>query len=255
MKKTLTLFTACFSFIFISCEREATGPEFRDLALQVSEHLLPGYFVTAIAFDSKGTAWMGTFKQGLIAWDDHATFYNAKNSALAYNSVRDVVVDGKNNKWIAISEVVDDPRIIRIDGEHWTVIDKSDFGFSLYYFGNLTVDTRGRLWASIDYSLSSLLSMARPNLIGFDGEAWTINNPVDETGAPLGYVWKVAADLAGNIWASLRGRDGCALAVYNGRQWFYNDADFPAMSIFEIAADNKNRIWLGTGDGIYLIVQ
>lgn len=103
--------------------------------------------------------------------------------------------------------------------------------------------------------LSSLWDKTRPNIIKYDGENWTINNPVDEKGESLGYVGKINIDLFGNIWASLQDREGLVLSVYNGIKWIYNDAGFPIDWISEIAIDKTNTVWLGTGDGIYLIKQ
>jgi hypothetical protein len=52
---------------------------------------MDGYFVTSIAFDSKGNAWIGTFKQGIIKYNPLETvIYNSSNSVpvIAYNPRR-----------------------------------------------------------------------------------------------------------------------------------------------------------------------
>ena len=89
----------------------------------------------------------------------------------------------------------------------------------------------------------------------YDGKNWKINNPVDEKGESLGYVGKINIDFLGNIWATLHGRDGLSIAVFNGKKWLYNDSDIPIDWSSEIAVDKSNTVWLGTGDGIYLIKQ
>jgi ligand-binding sensor domain-containing protein len=300
--------------------------------------------VTAISFDSKGTAWIGTFKQGLIRYDGNATFYNSnnsplpdsiviwdiavdnndniwigsdaglikydkmdftlyntsnsplaedvvwsitidnnnilwfascrfrqgglmkfdgvnwtlytpENSELPSNSVRDVIVDSRNSIWVAMGEVVNNGCIIKITGDNWTIFDKEDIKFIPYYFRNLAVDIENNLYASIDYRLSSLWDVTRPNIIKYDDKNWTINNPVDEKSESLGYVGIINIDLLGNIWATLHGREGLSLAVFNGKKWVYNDSDIPIDWSSEIAVDKSNTVWLGTGDGIYLIKQ
>jgi len=330
--------------IFFSCEKKITAPRLRNASINISDHILPGHFVTAISFDSKGTAWIGTFQQGLIKYDgavtcydsnnstlpdsvvicdiavdkndvvwigsgsglikyDHKEFtvYNTSNSPLAENSVwsiavdnnnilwfassralggglmkldgeqwtlyspenselpypgvRDVIVDKSNNTWITVNEHVNDGCIMKITGESWTLFDKEDFGFELYFVKYLAVYGENNLYASIDYSLSSSLDKTRPNIIQYDGKTWTINNPVDEEGESLGFVTEIGVDLFGNVWAALRRRDDIVLSVYNGTKWIYNNSDFPISSIFEIAINKKNTIWLGTGDGIYLMEQ
>lgn len=340
----IILFIMLLSIIYFSCEKKITSPNFRNVSIQISDHILQSYFVESIAFDSKGTAWIGTFKQGLIKYDGNATYYNSNNSTLPdsivmwdiavdkndniwigsnaglikydnndftlyntsnsplaedivwsiaiddnnilwfascrfrhgglmkfdgnnwtiytlenselpFNSVRDVIVDSRNNIWVAMSEVVNNGSIIKITGDNWTIFDKEDIGFIPYYFRNLAVDIENNVYASIDYGLSSLWDMTRPNIIKYDGKNWTIINPVNENGESLGYVGKINIDLLGNIWASLEGREGFVLSVYNGNKWIYNNSDIPFDWISEISIDNKNTVWLGTGNGVYLIKQ
>ncbi len=344
MKKIVKLCLFLFLFISFSCEKNTTSPDYDDVSLNITEHILSGYFVTSIAFDNNGTAWIGTFRQGLIQYDGSATFYTAKNSALldsmvisdvavdkkdniwlgsdaglikydrknfiVYNtansplaenvvwsiavdddnilwfascrfrqgglmkfdglnwtlftpdnsklpthSVRDVIVDRLNNKWIAMSETVNNGYIIKITGNNWTLFDKKDIGFIPYSFGNLAIDYKNNIYASLDYGLSSYWDMTRPNIIRFDGKNWTIYNPVNEKGESLGYVGKINTDLSGNIWAALSGMKDLVLAVYNGKKWIYNDTSFPIEWISEIAVDRNNIVWLGTGNGVYLIQQ
>jgi ligand-binding sensor domain-containing protein len=342
MKKLIILFVILLSCIYFSCGQETTSPNIINVSIQISDHILQSYFVTSIAFDSKGTAWIGTFKQGLIKYDGIATYYNSKNSTLPdsivmrdiavdkndniwigsdaglikydkmhftlyntsnsplaedvvwsiaiddnnilwfascrfrqgglmkydgenwtiytpenselpSNSVRDVIVDSRNNKWVAMSEVVNNGCIIKITGDYWTIFDKEDIGFIPYYFGNLAVDIENNVYASLDYGLSSLWDMTRPNILKYNDKNWTIINPVDENGESLGYVGKINIDLLGNIWASLQGREDFVLSVYNGKKWIYNNSDFPIDWISEISIDENNTVWLGTGNGIYLV--
>lgn len=50
--------------------------------------ILDGYFVTSIAFDHKGNAWIGTFQQGLIKYNAfETTVYDSHNSIIPENSV------------------------------------------------------------------------------------------------------------------------------------------------------------------------
>lgn len=344
MKKVIL--SIIFSFIltiFTSCDDDITSPR-RDIAIEISDHLLAGYFVTSISFDSKETAWVGTFKQGLIKYDGSTTVYNSsnsafpdsivvrdievdyddniwigsnvglikydrrdfhiyntsnspiaedvvwsitvdqdnilwfascrfrqgglmkfdgenwmlytpENSAMPSNSVWDVAVDSRNNIWLTMSEIIGSGCIIKISSNNWKIYDKNDMGFSPYYFRDLTIDKDNKIYASLDYGLSSLHDMTRPNIITYDGSRWKINNPVDENGESLGYVGKISTDLYGNVWASLHGREDVSLAVYNGLKWVYNNLNIPITWSSEIAVDKSNLVWVGTGDGIYLIKQ
>jgi ligand-binding sensor domain-containing protein len=332
------------SLLIISCEGEIFSPGYRDISIRISNHFLPDYFITSISFDSEGTAWLGTFKQGIIKyngdmvlydannsslpdsiviWDiavdkhdnvwigtdkglikfdkniftiyntsnsplaedvvwaisidesnnlwlascrfqqgglmkfdgDYWTLYTPENSELPSNSIRDVLVDKENNIWLAMSEIINNGCIIKISGEAWAIYDTEDLGIMPYYFGNLAVDANNNLYASIDYTLSSLWDMTRPNIIKFDGSTWSTNNPVDENNNTLGYVGIISTDLSGNLWAVMHGREGIHLAVYNGKNWIYNDFNIPLSWSSDIAVDKHNNVWLSTVQGIYIIEQ
>lgn len=344
MKRLIVIFIISSSLVYFSCERKISSSNFKDIQTQISNHILHGYYITSISFDEEGTAWIGTFKQGLIKYDENVTYYNSKNSTfpdsiviydiavdnndniwigsgiglikydrtdftiyntsnsplaedvvwsvtidkdnnlwfascrfkqgglmkfdgknwtlfspenseLPSNSVSDVIVDSKNNIWVAMSEIINNGSIIKISGDNWTIFDKKDIGFAPYYFGNLAVDSENNLYVSLDYGLSSYMDMTRPNIIKYNGKNWSINNPIDENGESLGYVGKINIDLLGNIWTTLHGKEGLNLAVFNGEKWIYNDSEFVIDWISEIAIDKENTIWLGSGDGIYLVQQ
>lgn len=55
--------------LFPSCEKFSDNPEIirapGNPNTNFDQHILEGYFVKSIAFDSEGNAWIGTFKQGL----------------------------------------------------------------------------------------------------------------------------------------------------------------------------------------------
>lgn len=344
MKKTILMIL--FSSVvtaFLSCDDDITSPQ-REVAIEISERLLSGYFVTATAFDSKGTAWVGTFKQGLIKYDGGMTIYNSSNSSLPdslvvldievdhddhvwigsdvgllkfdgskfhlYNTsnsplavnvvwsvavdqdnvlwlascrfrqgglmkfdgknwslytpdnsalsthcVRDVAVDSRNHIWLTLNETVGNGCLVRIAGDNWKIFDADEIGFAPYYFGDLVIDKNNKIYAALDYGLSSLHDMTRPNLIVYDGDKWTIQNPEDENGESLGYVGKIATDLYGNVWASVHGREKVCLAVFNGQKWIYNQPEFPIDWVSELAVDRSNDIWVGTGEGVYVIAQ
>ncbi|MCP4605987.1 MAG: hypothetical protein GY847_36655 [Proteobacteria bacterium] len=344
MKNTVNFLIFLLTALFFSCEEDSSSPEYRDVSIRISDHLLPDYHVMAISFDSKGTAWIGTFKQGLIKYDGNATFYNSTNSPLAediyikdiavdnkdniwigsdvglikydnkdftiYNTansplaedlissiavdkdnilwfsscrfrlgglmtfdgvnwelytpenselsanlIHDVKIDNKNNKWVAMNGCANTHCIMKTNGDNWELFGDEEIGFESYAIGNFAFNAENVLYASIDYSTSSLWDITLPHIIKYDGDKWSINNPVDEKGEPLGYVGRIASDLTGNIWASLHGREGIELAVFNGKKWIYNDPDIPLEDCFEITFDKSNTAWLGTGDGIYLIEQ
>ena len=268
---------------FVSCDG-SNSPEISEQSFKVSERILQDYFIISIAFDSKGAAWLGTFRQGLIKYENNSaviynfkdyglpdetiiydlaidhknnvwlgsdyglikydhkkftlfnktnsdiaedvvwsiavdennvlwlascwskmgglvkfdeknwTLYTPQNSKMPINLIRDIIVDNRNSKWINLSDVINKASIAKLSGDKWEIFDKDNMGFTPFYFGNLTTDNRGNLYASIDYQYSSAINVNRPQIIKYDGENWTINNPVDENGNCLGYVKKIRMD-------------------------------------------------------------
>ncbi|MFN3134724.1 MAG: two-component regulator propeller domain-containing protein [Candidatus Kryptonium sp.] len=62
---------------------------------------LPDNWVYAIAIDSQGNKWIGTWGGGLAKFDGvNWTVYNTSNSGLPSNVVYAIAIDGQGNKWI-----------------------------------------------------------------------------------------------------------------------------------------------------------
>lgn len=342
MKRFILIITILLFLLNFGCEKEQLI--FDEINFDSTVFILPDYFIKAIDFDSKGNAWIGTFKQGLIKYDgvsatvfdsknsnlpdslviwdlkvdhndniwlgtnglikfDGVSFevyntsnsplledivwsigidknnvlwlascrfrkgglmsfdgnkwksYTPENSPLPDNSIQDIVIDNDNNVWLAMSETVGGACLVKIRNGYWTIFTSSDLGFQPYYFGDIAVGRKNSIVVSIDYMLSSLFDITRPNIIQFDGKKCIINNPVDEQGNPLGYVRVMNTDSKGNIWASIW-MGAVKIAVYNGQKWYYESfQDISFESIFVIESDPMDQIWIGTGKGIYIIKQ
>lgn len=344
MKNRIVLIIASSFVLFFSCEKEVTSPKDRIIHIGNSEHILPNYYITSIDFDSEGTAWIGTFKQGILKYNGSATYYHSENSSLpdsivvwdltvdrndvvwigsdsglikydgnnfiVYNTsnsplaedvvwsiaadddnvlwlascrfrqgglmtfdgtnwtlytpenselpsngIRDIVIDSRNTVWFTNNDAVYSNCIVRINNDNWTIFDKDDFGFDPYYFGLITVDTEDRIYATLDYSLSSHYDNSRPNIIKFDDENWSTIFPTENTIDSLTFNGNVNNDNDGNIWTTLFNKDGLVLSAYDGENWTYYYPDIPSVSISDIVFDSNNTMWLGTGNGIFLIKQ
>ena len=220
---------------------------------------LPENVVWSIAVDQSNKLWLASSrfqKGGLVTFDGTDwQVYTPENSLLPVNSVRNVIVDYSNRIWFALGASINNAYIVRIDGDRWTIYDKQDFGFTPYMFRHLVVDPCNNLYGSLDYSFSSLWDITRPNIIKFNGYDWSIKNPLDSNNEPLGYVGRIAADRRGFIWAMIDGWCGSNLAVYNGKCWLYDQVDIPLSFTSELAFDDENDLWIGTGSGVYVIKQ
>jgi len=294
--------------------------------------ILDGYFVKSIAFDSKGNAWIGTFKQGLIKynpretiiynssnsilpagmviWDiavdskdnvwigcdgiikydgNKFTHYNTSNSPipedfvysiaidskdnvwftscrfreggfvrfdgndwevftpdnsdLPVNSVKGIAIDSDDNVWLALSEVVNNTYLIKISGTNWKTFTSEDLGFVPYYFTNIDINSQNKICGAIDYSLSSLGINPGPQVFIFD-EHYTEQLRISD----MARIKSLTVDDEDNIWCSMSG----GYAVFNGEGWNVDDSTFRESSVFTIKQATDKRIWLGTGDGIFI---
>lgn len=333
MKKIIIILALTFSFY--SCEKEKDnqgdgipGNPNTDFNLKI----LDGYFVTSIAFDSKGYAWIGTFKQGLIKYNSNETIiYNSSNSILPSNFVAwDIAIDSKNNVWIgcegllkfdgttftlynstntdipedfvysididskdniwftscrfreggivkyngsewkvftpvnsdlpvnfvqsiaidhndntwlALGEIVNNASIVKISGNNWKIYTEDDLGFSPYYFGNIDVNSKNEICGAIDYSLSSTMVNSGPQVFIFNG-----NSSQQLQFDNITRIKSLTVDNEDNIWCTTYN----GYSVYNGEKWVVDDSTFKEFSVFTIEQDFNNRIWLGTGNGIFI---
>ena len=208
---------------------------------------IPEDFVESIAIDSKDNIWFTScrFRQGGIVKYDGTnwTIYTPDNSNLPVNSVKSIAIDNNDNVWLALSEIVNDSYLVKISNTNWTIYTSNDLGFSPYYFGNIQINSKNQLCGAIDYSLSSMGANQGPQVFIFNGE----------TSEQLQYdsisnIKSITVDNEDNIWCIGYG----GYAVYDGQNWTIDDSSFRDVSVFAIEQSQDNKIWIGTGDGIYI---
>lgn len=294
--------------------------------------ILDGYFVKSIAFDSKGNAWIGTFKQGLIKYNSHETvifnsnnsnlpsdmviwdiavdskdnvwigcdglikydgkkftqyntsnspipedfvysiaidskdnilftscrfreggfvkfdgasweIYTPDNSDLPVNSIKSIVIDNYDDVWLALSEVVNNTYLIKISGTDWKTYTSEDLGFVPYYFANIDVNSQNKICGAIDYSLSSLWVNPGPQVFVFDGQH-TEQSRINDNAR----ITSMTVDDEDNIWCAIQG----GYAVFDGEQWIVDNSTYIESGVFTIKQANDKKIWLCTGDGIFI---
>lgn len=329
----------CFLFmLLLACEQAENIPpvlypgKYDDsLNTEFNTRILEGYFVTAIAFDQLGNAWIGTFSQGLIKYNPQETVvYDTSNSVIPGSPILDVTVDSKNNIWIgsdalikydgsrfttynssntripedyvsfiavdskdniwfascrfkqgglvkydgsqftvftpensplpaslihgiaidindivwlALTETVQETYLVKISGGKWNLYTSNDFGFSPYYISNIDVNSDNDVCAAIDYSLSSTWPNIGPQIFTFDGQA-AEQMQFDN----FSKVHYMTVDRSDHIWCATW--DG--YAVFDGDQWMVDNFTFSENSVFTIEQAPDAKIWVGTGDGIYI---
>ena len=208
---------------------------------------IPEDFVYSIAIDSKDNIWFTScrFRQGGIVKYDGSDWkvFTPDNSDLPVNSVTSIAIDRNNNIWLALAEIVNNSYLVKISDRNWTIYSGDDLGFSPYYFGNIQINSKNQICGAIDYSLSSLGINQGPQVFIFNGntsEQLQFDN--------ITRIKSITVDNQDNIWCSAYG----GYAVYNGDKWTVDDSTFKEASVFDIEQSRDNKIWIGTGDGIYI---
>jgi ligand-binding sensor domain-containing protein len=133
--------------------------------------------------------------------------------------------------------------LVRISNGKWSLFDSDDLGFSPYYIANIGINSDDEVCAAIDYSLSSTWENVGPQVFIFNGktsEQLQFDN--------LTKVWSVTVDRSDHLWCPTW--DG--YAIYDGDQWIVDKETFSDFSIFVIAQAPDQKMWFGTGDGVFI---
>lgn len=208
---------------------------------------IPVDFVQSIAVDSKDNIWFTScrFRQGGIVKYDGTnwTVYTPDNSDLPVNSVKSIAIDKNDNVWLALSEIVNDSYLVKISNSKWSIYTGKDLGFSPYNFGNIQINSKNQLCGAIDYSLSSMITNQGPQVFIFNGET-TEQLEYDS----ISNIKSITVDKEDNIWCISYG----GYAVFDGKSWTKDDSSFKDVSVFAIEQSKDNKMWIGTGNGIYI---
>ncbi len=209
--------------------------------------VIPEDFVYSIAIDSRDNIWFTScrFRQGgIVRYDGNDwKVFTPENSKLPVNFVQSIAIDKNDNTWLALGEIVNNASIVRISDRNWTIYSDEDLGFSPYYFGNIQANSRNQICGAIDYSLSSTMINSGPQVFIFNGNT-SEQLHFDNTTR----IKSLTIDKDDNIWCDTFN----GYAVYNGEKWIVDDSTFREVSVFAIEQSPDNKIWIGTGDGIYI---
>jgi ligand-binding sensor domain-containing protein len=208
---------------------------------------IPEDFISSIAIDSKDNIWFSSsrFRQGGIVKYDNTnwTVYTPDNSDLPVSFVQSIAIDESDNVWLALNEIVNDSYLVKISNNNWTTYTSSDLGFTPYYFGNIEINSKNELCGSIDYSLSSMITNSGPQVFVYSGNSSAQLQFDNESNIKF-----ISIDNQDNIWCGTYG----GYAVYNGQEWTIDNSSFKDLSVFTIEQSPDNKMWIGTGSGIYI---
>jgi ligand-binding sensor domain-containing protein len=219
----------------------------RFITYNSSNTKIPEDYVSFIAVDSKDNIWFAScrFKQGgLVKYDgSQFTVFTPENSPLPASLIHGIAIDINDNVWLALTETVEETYLVKISAGKWNLYNSNDFGFSPYYISNIDINSDNDVCAAIDYSLSSTWPNIGPQIFTFDGqvaEQIQFDN--------VSKVHHMIVDRSDHIWCATW--DG--YAVFNGDHWMVDNSTFSENSVFTIEQAPDIRIWIGTGNGIFI---
>ena len=187
MKKLV--YSLCILLTIISCEK--SGDQNKYSMVDFEHKILDDFYVTSIAFDNQGTAWIGTFKQGLIKYNPEETIvYNSANSIIPDNSrINDIAVDSEDNIWIGCGG------LIKYDGIQFTSFNSSNSEIPEDNVWSVEVDSDDNIWFTS-------CRFQEGGVVKYDGNNWTVYTP-DNSDLPVNLVQSIAIDGNDNVWLAL----------------------------------------------------
>src|ERR1035437_6289897 len=184
MKKLI--YIICLLVVFTSCRKHNdSAPSFNT---NFNHKILDGYFITAIAFDHLGNAWIGTFKQGLIKYNAGGiVVYNSTNSIISSTAViNDIAVDSKNNIWIGADG------LYKYDGSSFKVYNTANKTIPEDYVPSVAVDSKDNVWFSS-------CRQGTGGVMKYDGTNWNLYTPANSV-LPVNFVKSITVDKNDNVW-------------------------------------------------------
>jgi len=172
--------------------------------------ILDGNPIKSIAFDSHGTAWIGTHKQGIIKYSSGtATYYNSSNSSFLDSSIiYTVKVDSKDNVWIG------GHALTKFDGKDFVTYNSSNSPIPEDWVTSIAIDSKDNIWFnSCRYK--------QGGIVKFDGTNWTVLTP-DNSPMPVNYVKSIAIDKNDNVYLAFQEKvNHLALAKISNDKWTF----------------------------------
>ncbi|HEX2867768.1 MAG TPA: two-component regulator propeller domain-containing protein [Ignavibacteriales bacterium] len=166
--------------------------------------------------------------------------YNTKNSKLPSNKINAIAVDSFGVKWVSA-----DKGLVKIDGENWTIYDKSNSAVTCPYPGQIAIEGKDTLW----------IATYCAGLIRFDGTNWKVYTHSNSPLPSNGWINSVAIDNQGNKWAATASN---GVAKFDGKNWtIYNKDNTPLPSNFVnyVAINPMGWKIFGTDNGLAMFAD
>nr|WP_295929096.1 two-component regulator propeller domain-containing protein [uncultured Dyadobacter sp.] len=235
MKKLIPLF---FLIMFASCKK---GGNQDPVPLHISGASLQNYHVISIAFESSGTAWLGTLSQGLIRYNASGiVVFDSTNSILNKAPIWDIKVDKKGNVWIGTDDLV------RYDGTKFTRFDSKEFSLPGKAVRSIGIDAADNIWFASG-------GFGEGGLVEYDGNRFSTFTPKNSA-LPGNLIAGVAVDQQNTIWAAVNdGVNTTSIVRIREGKWDVfgaKELGFNPYYFGNIVTDRQNELFVSIDYGL-----
>ncbi|MCU4157713.1 response regulator [Carboxylicivirga sp. A043] len=209
-----------------------------------TENGLSNNSVNCIIQDSRGYMWFSTY-YGLNRYNgyDIKTYYSTseKEETLSSNFITKLTEDNNGNIWVGTKFGLnkfdkDTERFKR----YWADEDQPA-SLTNNQIGDLLIDSRGHMWVG---TMGGGLHYYHEQIDGFSCFAQN-----DTLGIYINTISAITEGYNGELWV---GTYGNGLSMFNPKEHFFINFDFPTMQVNALLDDGNGSIWIATDNmGLY----
>ncbi|MGC3944725.1 MAG: two-component regulator propeller domain-containing protein [Chryseolinea sp.] len=202
---------------------------------------------------SENEFWLGSQSNGLLRWNRKTNIiekhylHDPKNpNSLAGNDVRKIVKDKNDNLWVATHDGGLSKFNVK-DNQYTNYTVNSSQGLPSLPNNTIRcmISDEHDLWMATENGGLSRMNMDTGVLTNFLYDKFNPNSIINNS------IWSVCKDTQGRIWVGSFAKGLCVLDVLEDKLPIY-DQSLKDDLVNIILLDSKNRMWIGTEDGLVL---
>ena len=218
-------------FALANCERFSLEPD--PSRFYANQTILEGYAIQSIAFDSKGTAWIGTFNSGVIKYSLTETIvFDSLNSPLTNEMIWDIAVDSKDFVWIG------GDGLTKFNGNSFTRYTSENSVMPEDNVFVIDIDSEDNVWFSSSVHRSG-------GLVKYDGRNFEVYTP-ENSPLPANDIEGLVIDKDDNIWltAFQYVSETYIVNISNGNWKIHSGSEYtdPYFIFHTLAMDSQGRV-------------